>query len=271
VPRSRYSSRRRLMNIQYLAKSAARRALATCNIGVFRLSELTRLADRCGSNKGTRMSAHRYTRIYERFFQSFRGEQINLLEIGLLRVTVDGRRDKSGAEGATSATAKQAPSLQMWRTYFPEANIFGFDIDDFSGVKLDRCRIFRGDMANREDLISAVKAIGRPLDVIIDDGSHASHHQQISLGTLFPFLRSGGLYVIEDMHWQPQRLEKDNAPKTRDICRQLQVKQKFFSPFLSKEENEYIQTHLGSIHLFDSCTQEVIDPSDALAILKKIN
>jgi hypothetical protein len=257
------------MSIRSLAKIAARRVLTGCNIGVFRLSELTRLADSSGSDKGTRMSAHRYTRVYEKFFQSFRRRPINLLEIGLLRVAVDGRRALCAAEGSTSATARRAPSLQMWRRYFPEANIFGFDIDDFSEVKLDRCRIFRGDMSNRDDLISVAKTIGEPLDIIIDDGSHASHHQQITLGALFPFVQTGGLYIIEDMHWQPQRLEKFNAPKTRDICRQLQVTRHFCSPLLSKEENDYIEGHVASVHLFDSFTLDVSDPSDALAILIK--
>jgi len=42
------------------------------------------------------------------------------------------------------------------------------------------------------------------LDIIIDDASHASHHQQNAFLTLFPKLRSGGLYIIEDLRWQPK-------------------------------------------------------------------
>ena len=45
-----------------------------------------------------------------------------------------------------------------------------------------------------------MEAIGEvQFDVIIDDGSHRPDHQQIALGFLFPHLRSGGLYFIEDL------------------------------------------------------------------------
>jgi hypothetical protein len=112
-------------------------------------------------------------------------------------------------------------------------------------------------------------AIGRPIDIIIDDASHASHHQQIALGTLFPFVRDGGLYIIEDLHWQNDILEVHNAPKTGDLLRRLQVDNRFESPFLSKDEQTYIESCTGSIWLFDSLSPENEDTSDALAFLKK--
>ena len=37
-------------------------------------------------------------------------------------------------------------------------------------------------------------------DVIIDDGSHESEHILTSLKTLFPRLKTGGYYFIEDLH-----------------------------------------------------------------------
>src|SRR6185369_9364420 len=39
-----------------------------------------------------------------------------------------------------------------------------------------------------------------PFDVVIDDGSHESQHQTVSLRTLVGHVRAGGLYVIEDTH-----------------------------------------------------------------------
>mmetsp|Transcript_22791 Transcript_22791/g.49205 ORF Transcript_22791/g.49205 Transcript_22791/m.49205 type:complete len:300 (-) Transcript_22791:288-1187(-) len=38
------------------------------------------------------------------------------------------------------------------------------------------------------------------LDIAIDDGSHLQRNQQANLGRLFPLVRPGGYYVIEDMH-----------------------------------------------------------------------
>ncbi len=53
----------------------------------------------------------------------------------------------------------------------------------------------------RENIQSATQDI-KDVDIIIDDASHASHHQQNAFVTLFPKLRSGGLYIIEDLRWQ---------------------------------------------------------------------
>jgi hypothetical protein len=36
-------------------------------------------------------------------------------------------------------------------------------------------------------------------DIVIDDGSHLPRHQLVSFCALFPFVRPGGLYIIEDI------------------------------------------------------------------------
>jgi len=38
-----------------------------------------------------------------------------------------------------------------------------------------------------------------PFDVVIDDGSHVNEHVRTSFRTLFPYLRDGGVYAIEDL------------------------------------------------------------------------
>jgi hypothetical protein len=162
-----------------------------------------------------------------------------------------------------------APSLKMWQAYFPRAEIFGFDIDDFTAVRLDRCTIIQGDMGSVGDLERLVRIIGKPIDILIEDGSHASHHQQISLGSLFRHVRSEGMYVIEDMHWQDPHVERPEAPKTRDILRRFQATGIFESPFMTKEQQTYVQNNVKEIWLFDSQTGDVSDPTDALALLVK--
>jgi hypothetical protein len=169
---------------------------------------LTILANRYGSDKGDRAHGrHCYAEIYDSLFCSKRLEPIAFLEIGLLHPF------------DTDGPATRAPSLQMWREYFPRARLFGFDINDFSMVALPNCTIFRGDMGSREDLRRMARLVATPFDIIVEDGSHASHHQQIVLATLFPFVAAGGLYMIEDLHWQPAAIEKIAIPKTRSLCR----------------------------------------------------
>jgi hypothetical protein len=250
-------------------KNAVKQSIARYGYSIQKLNELTQLADRFGSDKGTRLSAHMYTRIYHKFFNGLRNCPICLLEIGLLRSDIDSRRETCATEGTSFAIASHAPSLEMWRRYFPNAEIFGFDVDDFSGVKIDRCTILRGDMSSRTDLVNLLRSVNRPIDILIEDGSHASHHQQIALGTLFPAVQSGGMYIIEDLHWQNDRIEQKNAPKTRDLLRRLQVQGTLESPYLSSDERLYIQENTAKVWLFDSMTHDVEDSSDAIGFLIK--
>ena len=156
----------------------------------------------------------------------------------------------------------------MWREFFPRASIYGFDIDDFSGVQLERCNILQGDMSSEADLSLLVDAIGEPIDIIIDDASHASHHQQIALGNLFPYLRSGGLYIIEDLYWQDPAVELSDASKTRDILKQLQVNDIFSSPYLTDKQQNYILDYAEKVELFDSLGN-VNNWPDSLAVITK--
>jgi hypothetical protein len=189
-------------------KSEVRRFLQRLGYSLTRMDDLTYLAHTLSSDKGTTISdAHGYTRVYARLFEPIRDTEITFVEISLFRHDVDRRRIVNAVEGIKAAPASRAPSLQMWHTYFPKAHIYGFDIDDFSEVNIDRCTIIQGDMSCEKDLDRLVRVIGRPIDALIDDGSHASRHQQIALGRLFPHLRSGGIYIIEDLHFQDRYLE----------------------------------------------------------------
>ncbi len=138
--------------------------------------DLTRLADEYGSDKGTR--GHRFTDTYELFVQPMRQEAKRILEIGVLK-------------GA---------SLRTWRDYFPNALIYGIDIEDTASVDDARIRTFVADQGDREQLRRFIDAHGGDFDVILDDGGHTMEQQQVSFGYLFKHVKAGGLYVIEDVH-----------------------------------------------------------------------
>jgi hypothetical protein len=231
--------------------------------------ELTAIADQCDTDKGTLHNAHRYTLEYHRLFRRFRSRPCRLLEIGLLRAAADKRRRHSAAEGQTDAQAVAAPSLQMWRRYFPKARLYGFDIDDFSAVRIEGCTIVRGDMSSRADLDRLIREIGGPVDIVIDDGSHASHHQQIAFGTLLPSVRPGGLYIIEDLDWQNARFERPGAPKTQALLKRLQAGGPFDSPYLTPPENAYIAAYAASVRFFDSRSRKAAAGNGALGVVRK--
>jgi hypothetical protein len=162
---------------------------------------LTDLANLYGSDKGDLwFTSHGYTAVYEQCFASRRALPLTLMEIGLRH------------HPFYQVRSTTSPSLRMWLDYFPRALVCGFDINEFSDMGSSRVRIFRGDQGNADDLRKAISDV-KAFDIIIDDGSHASWHQRVSLQTLFPALNPGGLYVIEDLSWQPEELER-SLPKT---------------------------------------------------------
>jgi hypothetical protein len=61
--------------------------------------------------------------------------------------------------------------------------------------------IDQGDRERLRDIIA--DGFGSdPVDLVIDDASHLYEETRASFETLFPRLRPGGVYVIEDWNWQ---------------------------------------------------------------------
>lgn len=121
---------------------------------------------------------HNYIPVYEGYMSSVQEKNICLFEIGI---------DKGR-------------SIKMWRDYFPEAVIVGIDIKE-SSIQYygDRVYTIVADQRNKKDLEHIVE-IFPSFDFIIDDGSHKSYDQVFSFLFLFEYLKSGGVYFIEDTH-----------------------------------------------------------------------
>jgi hypothetical protein len=89
--------------------------------------------------------------------------------------------------------------LKTWREYFAHARIIGVDIQpNCKQFESDRIKIELADQSNLEHLAQLASKYG-PFDIIIEDGSHMWEHQITSLRALFPFLRNGGHYIVEDL------------------------------------------------------------------------
>jgi hypothetical protein len=80
------------------------------------------------------------------------------------------------------------------------------------------------DQADRPRLAGIVEAAcgTQPLDLVIDDCSHLYEQTRASFNELFPRLRPGGQYIIEDWPWahapntgQPDGLHPGEEPLTR--------------------------------------------------------
>jgi demethylmacrocin O-methyltransferase len=108
---------------------------------------------------------------------------MNVLEIG-----VGGYEDPD----------KGGASLLMWKYYFPRSAIYAIDVYDKSKLQEKRIKIFQGSQNDEKFLKDVFSRIGS-LDIIIDDGSHMNEHVLTSFKTLFPLLKDGGIYAVEDV------------------------------------------------------------------------
>jgi MycE methyltransferase N-terminal len=141
---------------------------------------LEQLAYRFGTDKwGT---VHWYTPHYERHFGPMSDERVRVMEIGI------GGFDDPDAGGA---------SLRMWQQYFRRGIVYGLDLFE-KRIPVPRIRTLQANQANADSLRNVAEKHG-PFDVIVDDGSHLNEGIITSFTTLFPYLRDGGIYVVEDM------------------------------------------------------------------------
>jgi GT2 family glycosyltransferase/peptidoglycan hydrolase CwlO-like protein len=122
-----------------------------------------------------------YLREYDRLFASYREQPISMLEIGI----------------------QNGGSLEIWSQYFTNAEKFvGCDINpDCSKLTyLDpRIVVIVGD-ATTPETQSKVLAKSASFDLIIEDGSHTSSDIVKAFARYFPALKTGGLFVAEDLH-----------------------------------------------------------------------
>lgn len=219
----------------------ARQAIEAFKPAARRGSNLCALADRFGSDKGS--AKHRYTGLYHMLFHPMRDRAIDFLEMG---------RCIGGPEHGNPADRKteDAPSVRMWLEYFPKARIHGLDVSDFSWIKHERFSFTHCDMDMRDNI--ARVAAGMPqMDIIIDDASHASHHQQNGFLEMFPKLKSGGRFIIEDLRWQPEAHEKPGITKTADLFRGFSESRRFWhnDPAVEAAFNALSPRNLGLFHV----------------------
>ncbi|OWP79621.1 class I SAM-dependent methyltransferase [Flavobacterium oreochromis] len=140
---------------------------------------LTKLAQ---IHRTDKYGGHFYTQHYQHFFRKFKFKKMNVLEIGV---------------GGYDDPIRGGNSLRMWKSYFPFAKIFSIDIYDKSKLQENRIKIYKGSQVDENLLRGICKEVGE-FDLIIDDGSHINDHVIKTFEYLFPRLKKGGYYVIED-------------------------------------------------------------------------
>lgn len=105
--------------------------------------------------------------------------------------------------------ASPGASLRAWRDYFPNANIYGCDIDRSCLVEEDRISSCYVDQLEIDSIAAMWEGFGRPLfDIVIDDGLHTADAATSLFRGLSQSLSKTGIYIIEDV--APAELIKIN-------------------------------------------------------------
>lgn len=105
-----------------------------------------------------------------------RRRHVNLLELGVLN----------------------GESLLLWRAFFPHSTIVGIDRTiPHNFVPPPRTTLCQGEQDD-DVFLAAVGRTQGPFDIIVDDCSHLGDLSRVSFWCLWPYLKPGGLYVIED-------------------------------------------------------------------------
>ena len=87
-------------------------------------------------------------------------------------------------------------SLCAWREIFPNALCVGLDIHPSDKAHGPRIEFYLGDQRSKEDCERA--AAGRQFDFIVEDATHCLEDNLRTLLYLWPFVRPGGVYAVEE-------------------------------------------------------------------------
>ena len=120
-----------------------------------------------------------YFQVYEELLSQYRNKKITFVEVGVLN----------------------GGSLFMWRDFFgPEARIIGVDFNPLAKRwEEDGFEIFIGSQSSPDFWRDFFSSIGM-VDVLLDDGGHTNEQQIVTTHQSIPFIKDGGLLIVEDVH-----------------------------------------------------------------------
>jgi len=199
--------------------------------------DLNSLFNKYQSDKGTEIGPkHSYASFYEKYLEPIKNNSLLILEIGVCH----------------------GKSLNTWYEYLPNSIIIGLDIEDKSKYNNDRIYTFQLDQSQPSQLVNFYNECiskGYEFDVILDDGSHHMFDQQITLGYLFPLLKSKGIYFIEDLHTSladngyPLYGKYIDIHENRKNTTLYYLMESFNSIYLNPEQNRYLNENIDIIEI----------------------
>lgn len=126
---------------------------------------------------------HSYTILYDFLFGKLKYEKIKIAEVGIW--------NNAG--------------IQCFREYFPNAEIYGFDqehylLEQAKSHNLPNTHYFYMNANDASSVHESFNKVGGNFDIIIDDASHQFEHQINIILNSVPYLKPGGVLIIEDVY-----------------------------------------------------------------------
>ena len=139
----------------------------------------TTIATALNASYSDKASAHGYDKVFAHLFA---GKTItNFLEIGLF------------------LNELQHTDLNAWAEVFPSANIYGGDKKSAQLFNTERIKTHAIDQEVPSSFDALKAEFDVEFDVIIDDASHVYTNTVTTFEALFPSVKTGGMYLIEDI------------------------------------------------------------------------
>jgi hypothetical protein len=137
-----------------------------------------------------------YPKVYESIFKNFKDKPIDFLEIGI-GTMISGAPSTMVNVFGESGNYIPGASLRAFRDYFPNGDIYGGDIQLDCMFNEERITTLLFNSSIQEECNNTLKHL--QFDVIIDDGDHSHFAQEATFRNLWPRVKSGGYYFIEDV------------------------------------------------------------------------
>ena len=247
-----------LLNLSFVPKKVDLDQLEKSNIDLLN-KDLNYLFDYFNSDKGNlfenqyahpskrkkeKIQAHGYGNFYEKYFKKIKERNLNILEIG-------------------SFYGNASASLFF---YFKNSFLYAADIfPDLFRYKSKRINNF---FVNSSEELSIKKNIINTtimFDIIIEDASHSLKDQIISLFLLFKKIKSGGLFIVEELDFPDTRKDmnlNNEKPTLREIFKKIKKNEFFDSKYILPEDKKYFLKNYSAIEIFKGNFNEI-------AIIKK--
>lgn len=122
------------------------------------------------------------------------------------------RRHRDAIRFVMEVGITDGSSMLAWREIFQNAHVVGMDIEPCACERGPRLEFWLGNQRNKEECVRAATNNGaepnRRFDLIVEDAVHSTDNTLLTLLWLWPFVKPGGLYVVEE--WQNVGGDRDN-------------------------------------------------------------